>query len=76
MLNFSDFELEILKTTGGKLTFVPEPNGDQLLDPVTLYSRFACAAGFAKDSIEYHLGLYLLYVGVIDTGLVTNSTYV
>ena len=29
LLNFADFEIEILKATQGKISFVPEPNGDQ-----------------------------------------------
>ena len=41
-----------------------------------LYSRFACAAGVKDDSKEFHLGLYLLYLGITDLEIATNATYV
>ena len=43
---------------------------------MALYWRFASAVGLTTESQEYHMGLYLLYVGVIDPYLVTQHTYV
>ena len=76
LVDFADFEIEILKAAQASVTFVPEPNGDQVLNAFALYSRFACAQGFAEDSVAYHLGLYLLFISVIDIKLVTENTYV
>ena len=45
------------------------------MDPVTLYQRFACANNFDPESLEYHLGLYLIYIGIIDLEIVKTYTY-
>ena len=45
------------------------------MDPVTLYQRFACANSFDPESLEYHLGIYLIYIGIIDVEIVTSNTY-
>lgn len=73
---FSDFEIEIIKANGGLISFVPEPNGDQSLDSFALYARFACANGVSSVELAYHLGLYLLYMAVMDADIVSQNTYV
>lgn len=75
LLQFADFEVEILRATNLNLSFVPEPNGDQAANPFALYDRFACAHGLERNSQEFHLGLYLLYIGLFEVHLVTRYTY-
>ena len=42
---------------------------------MALYRRFAGAFSLTEETQEFHMGLYLLYMAIIDPRIVTEYTY-
>lgn len=75
LLGFIDFEHEVIRAVGGQLTFCPEPNGNQDLSAGVLFNRFAGAHGLKQDERAYHVGLFLLFIGMMSQEVVIEYSY-